>query len=377
MAGSSRVAVLYGPGDLRIQELPLPDIKANDGLLRVEATGVCGTDVAAYHGVNPYYELPCALGHELVGRVSDIGEEASRRWDVEPGDRIVVEEYLPCGTCRSCLAGSYQMCVNYRYGGKSIHDGSGLYGGYSDYLYLHPQAIVHKVAENVDADLVQLYIPISNGLDWVSRIGALPLGGTAVIIGPGPHGLACVIGALEAGAGNVVVVGQERDAHRLSVAKKLGATHVLTGNTNEVAAAVSELTGGLMADTVVNAADSSAALETALAVAGNRGTVVQAGLPKSGGGTAQSVLEALNSKVLTIRGVRGRPSSAVPPALRLIESGKYPLDLLCTGQFSIEQTEEALTTTGRDPEAIRSSIIPNPQNTPVGAMRPIIRRHTA
>ncbi|WP_197436067.1 zinc-dependent alcohol dehydrogenase [Rhodococcus sp. LB1] len=358
MTRTSRAAVLHGPGDLRIMELPLPEVGGDDGLLQVEATGVCGTDVAAYHGVNPYYELPCGLGHELVGRITEIGDTASRRWGVAAGDRIVVEEYLPCGTCRSCLAGAYQMCVVPRYGGKSIHDGCGLYGGYADYLYLHPQAIVHKVADDVPADLVQLYIPISNGLDWVNRIGALPTGGTAVIVGPGPHGLACVIGAVEAGAGKVIVVGQDRDAHRLSVARKLGATDTVTGDTAEIAAVVAELTGGLLADTVVNAADSSAALETALAVAGDRGTVVQAGLPKSGGGSAKPVLEALNSKVLTIRGVRGRPSSVVPPTLRLIESGKYPLELLCTGQFSIEQTEEALATTGREPDAIRSSIIP-------------------
>ncbi|MFN3004328.1 zinc-dependent alcohol dehydrogenase [Mycolicibacterium wolinskyi] len=358
MAGTSRVAVLYGPGDLRIEELALPALGADDGLLRVEATGVCGTDVAAYYGVNPYYELPCVLGHELVGRVVEIGDQASERWGVQQGDRIVVEEYLPCGTCRSCLAGAYQMCRVYRYGGKSIHAGSGLYGGYADYMYLHPQALVHKVAEDVDADLLQLYIPISNGLDWMSRIGALPIGGTAVIVGPGPHGLACVIGAVEAGADKVIVVGQDTDAHRLSVATQLGATHTVTGDTDDVVASVSEITGGLLADTVVNAADSSAALETALAVAGDRGTLVQVGLPKSGGGSAEPVLAALNSKVLTIRGVRGRPSSAVPPTLRLIESGKYPLHLLCTGQFTIEQTEEALTTNGRVPEAIRSSVIP-------------------
>lgn len=359
MASTSRVAVLYGPGDLRIEEFPLPAIGADDGLLRVEATGICGTDIAAYHGVNPYYELPCALGHELVGRVTEIGDVASERWGVVPGDRIVVEEYLPCGRCRSCLAGAYQMCVVPRYGGKSIHDRSGLYGGYSDYLYLHPQAMVHKVSDDAVADHVQLYIPISNGMDWVQRIGALPPGGTVAIVGPGPHGLACIIGALEGGASNVIVTGQERDSHRLSIAAKLGATHTLFGDTNEVLHAVSEITGGLLADTVINAADSSAALETALAIAGDRATLVQAGLPKSGGGRAEPVLEALNSKVLTIRGVRGRPSRVVPPTLRLIESGKYPLDLLCTGQFTIEQTEEAMTTTGRVPEAIRSSIIPS------------------
>ena len=359
MTGTSRVAVLYGPGDLRIEEFKLPGIKDDDGLLKVEATGVCGTDVAAYHGVNPYYELPCALGHELVGRITEIGEVASKRWGVVAGDRIVVEEYLPCGTCRSCLAGAYQMCIVPRYGGKSIHDRSGLYGGYADYLYLHPQAIVHKVSDDTVADEVQLYIPLSNGMDWVSRVGALPPGGTVAIVGPGPHGLACIVGALEAGASKVIVVGQQRDAHRLSIASALGATQTLTGNTEEVLAAVSEITGGILADTVINTADSSAALETALAIAGDRGTLVQAGLPKSGGGRAEPVLNALNSKVLTIRGVRGRPSSVVPPTLRLIESGKYPLHLLCTGQFTIEQTEEALTTTGRVPEAIRSSIIPS------------------
>jgi threonine dehydrogenase-like Zn-dependent dehydrogenase len=358
MSRTSRVAVLHGPGKLVIDELPLPAISADDGLLRVQATGVCGTDVAAYHGVNPYYQLPCALGHELVGRVEEIGEVASQRWGVQAGDRIVVEEYLPCGTCRSCLAGAYQMCRVPRYGGKSIHEGPGLFGGYSDYLYLHPQSIVHPVSEDVDADLVQLYIPISNGLDWVSNIGSLPIGGTAVIVGPGPHGLGCVIGAREAGAGTVIVVGTERDAVRLQVARALGADHTLTGSSAEVADAVRAITGGLLADTVVNAADSSAALETALAVAGDRATLVQAGLPKTGGGSAEPVVSALNSKVLTIRGVRGRPSSVVPPTLRLIESGKYPLELMCTGQFSIEQTEEALLTTGRDAAAIRSSVIP-------------------
>lgn len=359
MPKTSRVAVLYGPGQLKIEEFALPQVTENDGLLQVEASGVCGTDVAAYNGVNPYYELPCALGHELVGRVVEIGEAASKRWGVQPGDRIVVEEYLPCGTCRSCLAGAYQMCRVPRYGGKSIHEGSGLFGGYSDYLYLHPQAIVHKVADEVSAELVQLYIPISNGLDWISRIGSLPLGGTALIVGPGPHGLGCVIGAREAGAGTVIVVGQDRDTARLDVAIALGATHVFTGTTEEVIASVTEITGGLMADTVINAADSSAALDTAIGVAGDRATVVQAGLPKSGGGSSEAVVNAMNRRILTMRGVRGRPSSAVPPALRLIESGKYPLELMCTGRFTIEQTEDALNITSRDATAIRSSVIPS------------------
>ncbi|MFJ3339176.1 zinc-binding dehydrogenase [Streptomyces sp. NPDC086766] len=358
MNATSRVAVLYGPGELRIEELPLPEIGRDDGLLKVEATGVCGTDMAAYHGVNPYYELPCALGHEFVGTVVDIGPEASARWGVSAGDRIVVEEYLPCGTCRSCLGGAYQMCRVPRYGGKSIHSGSGLYGAYSDYLYLHPQSIVHKVSNEVPAELVQLYIPLSNGLDWVAGVGGLRPGGTVVIVGPGPHGLSCVVGAREAGAGSVIVIGRPSDETRLDVARALGADHTLTGPLEDVLAAVEDITDGKLADTVINAADSSAALDTALAVAGDRSTVVQAGLAKGGGGGAESIVDAMNRKVLTLRGVRGRPSSAVPPTLRLIESGKYPLARMCTGQFPIEQTEQALTLAAKDPSAIRSVIVP-------------------
>ncbi|MFJ5156443.1 zinc-binding dehydrogenase [Streptomyces sp. NPDC088353] len=124
---------------------------------------------------------------------------------------------------------------------------------------------------------------------------------------PGPHGLSCVIGAREASAGRIIMVGRESDRHRLDVAARLGADNLLTGTTDEAMEQVAELTGGRLADVIVNAADSSAALQTALRTAGDRSTPVQVGLPNSGGGSAQPVLEALNSKVLTIRGVRGRP----------------------------------------------------------------------
>ncbi len=364
MTQTSRAAVLLGERSMEIRELPLPEVKADDGLLRVEATGVCGSDIAAYHdGSSMFYELPCVLGHELVGRVERIGDVAAERWGVGPGDRIVVEEYLPCGTCDACLAGAYQMCRVRRYGGRSIDSGSGLWGGYSDYMYLDPQSIVHRVGDAVPAELVQLYIPISNGLHWVQEVGGARAGDTVVVIGPGPHGLGCVIGAKETGAGQVILVGQERDSARLEVARKLGADHVLTGSAAEVGAAISELTGGQMAPTVVNAADSSAALATALAAAGDRATIVQVGLAHGGSSdidVGEALATALVERVLTLRGVRGRPSRTVPGTLRLIESGRYPLELMNTGTFGVEDTEAALNSIARDPAAIRSVVVPSP-----------------
>jgi threonine dehydrogenase-like Zn-dependent dehydrogenase len=359
MTETSRAAVLFGRGELEIQEFPLPDVRDDDGLLRIEATGVCGTDVAAYDGNAPFYELPCVLGHELVGRVERIGEFAAQRWGVSQGDRVVVEEYLPCGTCRSCLAGAYQMCWVKRYGGKSIHAAPALYGGYADYMYLHPQAIVHRADDTTPPELLQLYIPISNGLHWVQEVGGVRSGQTVVIIGPGPHGLGCVVGAREAGAGLIVLVGQEHDRTRLEVGRALGADHALSGSPEETIAAVAELTGGLLAECVVNAADSAGPLELAFALAGDRSTIVQVGLAHGSGTTGlDAIAEPLLMRRITLRGVIGRPSSAVGPALRLIESGRYPLEKLNTGTFTVPQTEAVLADTARDREAIRSVIVP-------------------
>lgn len=359
MNATARAAVLLGPGELEIRELPLPDVGDDDGLLRVEATGVCGSDIAAFQGHNPFYELPCVLGHELVGRVERIGEGAAERWGVREGDRIVVEEYLPCGTCRSCLAGAYQMCRVPRYGGKSIHVAPGLFGGYSDFLYLHPQSIVHRVDDTTPAELLQLYIPISNGLHWAQDVAGAGIGSTVVVIGPGPHGLGAVIGAREAGAETVILVGLERDRVRLDVGRALGADHVLAADVDDVAPAVAELTGGRLADAVVNAADSAVTLETALAVAGDRATVAQVGYGGGAGDAGlRSLAELIVTRMITLRGVLGRPAAAVPPALRIIESGRYPLDRMCTGTFDVDETEAALGATMNDPAAIRSIVVP-------------------
>lgn len=358
MSAKSTAAVLLGPRQLEIRELPLPQIKEDDGLLRVEAAGVCGSDVAAYRGHAPFYELPCVLGHELVGRIEQIGAAAAERWGVEEGDRIVVEEYLPCGTCRACLAGAYQMCRVPRYGGKSIHVAPALFGGYSDYLYLHPQAIVHRVDDQTPAELLQLFIPISNGLHWVQDAAGAKIGATVVVIGPGPHGLGCVIGAREAGAETIILIGLDRDRARLALGRALGADYALAADVDDVEAIVLDLTRGERADAIINAADSATAMRLALAVAGDRSTIVQVGYGTGDDASLRSLAETLVTRRITLRGVLGRPAAIVGPALRLIESRKYPLERMCTATFAVEQTEQALITTLEDPAAIRTVVVP-------------------
>jgi threonine dehydrogenase-like Zn-dependent dehydrogenase len=356
MSGTVKAAVLLEPWKLEIRTFPVPETGEDDGILRVEATGVCGSDWAAYAGGLGIYDLPCVLGHETVGRIERVGSRAARRWGVEEGDRVAVEEYLPCGTCESCLSGHYQMCVQTRYGGKSIHDAPSLWGGYSEYLYLHPQSLLHKISDNVPVELTQLFIPISNGLHWAQEVGGTKIGDNVVVLGPGPHGLGAVIGAREAGADKVVVVGLSKDIHRLAVAEELGADATLRLDEDDVQAAVEELTDGRLADVVINAASASSALANAIDLAGNRATVVHAGFGKD---ATTLVSDTIIKRLLTIKGVLGRPSSAVRPAIKIIESGRYPIERMCTHRFGIEETEEALKMIGSGGERFVRGVVMN------------------
>jgi 2-desacetyl-2-hydroxyethyl bacteriochlorophyllide A dehydrogenase len=359
MPTQSKAAVLLGPRQIEIRHFPLPETGDDDGLLRIEITGVCGADWPPYLGERyEYFDPPLILGHEIVGRIEQVGARAAERWGVKPGDRVVVEEALPCDNCDACRSGHYMACSSWKYGSRSINVAPSLWGGYSEYLYLHPRSMLHKMADSVPVTIAPLFIPISNGIHWTEEVGGAKAGSTVLVLGPGPQGLGCVVGALEAGAATVIVVGLSKDEQRLQVAKNLGAHHVLRADVDDVAARVQEITNGKGADPLMNVtAGAPQALESALDLVADRGTIVMAG-------AARRPMDRFTSdriwwKELTIKGVRGRYQSALKRAIAVVESGKYPLEQLCTHHFPIEETERALQTLGGqgEPNAIHVSVI--------------------
>jgi threonine dehydrogenase-like Zn-dependent dehydrogenase len=373
VALNSRAAVLVAPRHIEIREFPLPAIAGNNGLLRIEATGVCGADWPPYIGQRyDFFDIPLILGHEIVGTIERVGEEAAARWQVQPGDRVVVEEPLACGDCEACRGGRYMLCAAKRYGCKSVNAPPSLWGGFSEYLYLDPRARIHPMSSQVPIEIAPLYVPVSNGLEWVGDIGQAQPGSTVLIQGPGQQGLGCVIGALEAGARSVIVTGLERDARRLEVARQLGATHTLYPD--RVVEQVAEITNGRMANVVINAtAGAPHAIQQALELAAEQATLVVAGAAH--GPTTEFASDLIWRKELTVRGVRGRYAPALRRAIALIESDRYPLDALATHSFCIEDTELALRTVGGEGhgDAIHVSVIPahtsvleGPSQTPPG-----------
>ena len=352
MPAMSKSAVLVDARKIEIQEFALPEIGEDDGLLRVETTGVCGADWPVYTGeAFDRTPPPVILGHEIVGRVEKVGQKAAQRWGVKEGDRVCMEEYIRCSNCRQCLTGNYNVCENLiMLGHVSTHTDPPLWGGYSQYLYLDPRAILYKLHDSVPTEIAPLFLPMGNGVRWVQEDGQTRIGSTVVILGPGHQGIGCVVAAKEAGASNIIVTGLAADASRLEIAKDLGADHTIIVDKEDVVEKVTELTGGTMADTVVNVtAGAPQTVQQSIELAGQGGTVVLAG----GSQTPRVDIstDMVRRKELTLKGVRGRRMREIKKAIQIIESGKYPLEKICTHRFSIEQTELALKTIGREGES--------------------------
>jgi threonine dehydrogenase-like Zn-dependent dehydrogenase len=353
-------AVATDPYTTELRRFPLPTLGEDDGLLRVEATAVCGTDWLIYGRESRGAKLgPLVLGHEIVGRVVALGDRAAARWGVAVGERVAVEEFLPCGACRMCREGTPWLCPAtdsrgdkefLRYGCTPVAVAPALYGGFAEHLYLHPSAMVHHVGDDVPAELAALYVPVSNGIRWVLRAGGLSIGQTLVVVGPGQHGLGCVVAGRAAGAGRIVVIGTRADALRLAVAKALGADEVLFAD---------ELPPRDIADVVVDLAPGvPETVEAAVAMCAPRATLVLAA--SKHGKPVALPHDTVVRKELRVRGVRGHDHASVTAAIDLIRDGRFPLDLLTTHRFPLDQTAAALDLAGHraDPAAIHVTVTP-------------------
>jgi threonine dehydrogenase-like Zn-dependent dehydrogenase len=356
----SKAAVLLERGRFEIDEFEVPAIGEDDALLEVEACGMCGSDVEQYDGGFESLGVgyPVIPGHEAVGRVAAIGASAARRWNVQEGDRIAVEAVMGCGHCEACLTGRYSQCRTFKagtrvnsYGCIPIATSPSLWGGYSEFMYLDPMSVVHKLDPNLPIELAALYQPMAAGIRWFVHDSGLKLGGTIVVLGSGQRGLAGVVAAREAGAGLIIATGLTSDAHKLDLARRFGADATVVADQENVVDRVMELTGGKGADVVVDvAAVSMQPIVDAIEIAKPGGTIVFAAIKGGGAAATGFVPDKVVSKELTIKGLLSQDTRAVEPALRLIESRRYPLELMHTHTFGLEDIETAVNTlAGRVP----------------------------
>jgi len=357
-----RMAVKTGVEETTISSHPWPEIQPDEGILRIEACGVSGAEPEVYRAGDKW--LPVAMGHQIVGTIAAMGPEAAKLWPVYEGERVVIQEYLPCKSCRWCLQGEYRFCPQADFFGGTNPQRFGLIeptaerplvGGFAEYIRLPWNTVFHTIPQDLPAELATLAIPIGNGVQWVARdVNAGP-GKTVLIIGPGQQGLGAVLGAKDAGAETIILAGKgQRDQARLALAPELGADHVIDVEQEELLPALQRILGKRGLDVVVDTTGDPAGrnMDQYLEIA-NYGAwlwvnCMDRGVP----------VKMVKRKFLTVRSGRGRSWWAVDTALRIITSRRFPLEKMCTHTFGLDEVDLAIkATAGREVEGAIHCIV--------------------
>lgn len=334
-----RCAVLVEPGAVRVEERATPVPAPGEVLVRVASVGVCGSDVHYYdegrigdHVVT----APLVLGHEASGTVVAVGEGVRDR---APGQRVAVEPGVPCGRCRPCRTGAYNLCPDVRFLATPPVDGA-----FTEYLAV-PEAFAHPVPDTLSDDAAALLEPTSVAV-WAVRKAGVALGDRVLVTGAGPVGLLVAMVARAAGAHEVTVT--DVVAERRAAAGRLGATRVLDPGETVAADAVE-------ADVLVECSGVPAAARDGVAAVRPGGTAVLVGM----GAERETRLPThlLQTREITLTGTF-RYAHTYPAAIGLAESGAVDLDALVTGHFGLDAVEDALTAARRDPTVVKPVVVP-------------------
>ncbi|WP_349606155.1 alcohol dehydrogenase catalytic domain-containing protein [Cupriavidus sp. DF5525] len=348
-----------------LREFEYPQVQPDSGILKVEASGVGGSDPETYRKPG---HAPVIMGHENVGTIVELGPIAQQRWGVKAGDRVALHEYLPCWHCEWCMKGDFRLCMEVdffnvkdrlntlRFGMSTCTIAPHLWGGYAQYMHLPLNTVMHVIPPDMPAAHATLAVPFGNGVQWACNDGGAGPGKTVLVFGPGQQGLGCVLAAKAAGSLTVILAGMTRDRSRLDLSLRLGADHAIDVQNQDLHAEVMRLTKGRGVDVVVDTTGDPTGEVAQLAVG-----LAAKGAYLSLNGLEQSVpIGEIKKRYLTVRAPRGRSYAAVELALHYIASGRYPLDEVCSHTFGLAQTHEAiLATAGKGVEgAIHVTVDP-------------------
>jgi threonine dehydrogenase-like Zn-dependent dehydrogenase len=291
---------------------------------------MCHSDIDNLNGIvhTPWGgAFPTIPGHEVVGRIEQLGVEAGEMWGVSEGDRVAVRSGRLDTESKTRIYGH----------DYSVDEGCGLYGGYADYMELLPGSSVLRLPPDIPAPELTIWEPLSIAVGWA---GPVSFGDTVAILGPGHLGLATIVAARAAGAALIAVTGTPSDGIRLQAARRLGAELTLDVGVDDPVAKVLELTGGQGVDVVIDAASgSTSTVVQAMEMVRRGGTVVIGGLKD------RKPVEGFISDWIPTRRIHvmaGADGDNVQKAVDLLSSGQVPTADLVGEVFSLDRVGEAL-----------------------------------
>jgi threonine dehydrogenase-like Zn-dependent dehydrogenase len=357
-----RAAVLVAPSRIELRTFPRPRTGPDDALLLVEANGICGTDV---HFRASEQDVPRVLGHEVVGRIVEIGDRAAERWQVALGERVAVEAGIACGSCPDCVAGFSQTCASRRSYGSNITTAvaPSLWGGLAELMYLSPGTGLTKLDARIPADVAAgWFSPLANAIDWTGPVGGdVQPGDVVVVLGPGPQGLAAVLAAKARGAATVLLAGLSRDGRRLAAGRTLGADRVVAVDERPILDEVRAATGGELAHVVVDVSGSAASARVAPLLLRRRGTVVAAS-PINVSDDVGLPLKDMIWRQIRWQGVLSNRAAATPGAAHLLARNLDLLRPLVTHRYPLDGADHAIDVVAGvlpDEDAIKVVVCPD------------------
>lgn len=323
-------AVMPETGKIVLEERPVPELNADEVLVKVMAVGVCGSDVHYYENgrIGRFVvEKPIILGHECAGIIAGVGADVRR---VSVGDRVAVEPGVTCGRCKACKEGRYNLCPDVQFLATPPVDGA-----FVQYMKIR-EDMVFPIPDHLSFEVAALNEPFSVGIHAAKRSKLQP-GDTVAIMGMGPVGLMAVAAARSFGAARIIVT--DLEDVRLEAAKKLGATHTINIRQEDSLERVREITGGEGVDVAWETAGNPKALQSALYSVRRGGKLAIVGLP------AQDEI-ALNvpfiaDNELDIFGIF-RYANTYPMGIEFLASGSIDAESLITDRYPLAETQEAL-----------------------------------
>jgi len=331
-----RVAMWYNNRDVRIEERPVPKIGPGELLVRVEASGICGSDVMEWYRLD---RAPLVLGHEIGGQIVAVGEEVER---YKVGDRVTAAHHVPCNTCHYCLSGHHTACETLR---RTNFDP----GGFAEYIRLPAINVdrgVFRLPDEVSYEEATFVEPLACVLRG-QRIARIQPGYSVLVIGSGIAGLLHVQLARALGAGRVIA--SDISDYRLQAARQFGAEATLQA-AEDLPARLSQVNQGRLTDRVIVCTGATSAIVQAMRSVERGGTILLFAPTDPGVTIPISINEFFFRNDITITTSYAGSPADYQTALELIRAGTVPVGRMVTHRFGLAEigTGFQLVATARD-----------------------------
>lgn len=342
--------VAYGPEDYRVKEVPTPKAGKEEVVIKVEACGICGSDLKAYHGADmywagedPWMKAPVTPGHEFYGTVVELGKGAAEKHNVKIGDRVTTDQINPCGKCRFCETGKYWMCqVHNMYGFQN----EVAEGAMAEYMKFSSNSKIYQITDGVTADEASLIEPMACAIHTVQR-ATIEFEDTVVLAGAGTLGL-CMVQLIKLKTPKKLIVLDPNDK-RLAKAKEFGADLVINPVKEDAQKIVKDLTDGYGCDVYIEATGSPIGVTQGLEMIRKLGRFIEFSVFGKETTTDWSIIG--DKKELDLRGSHLGPYT-YPIAIDLFERKLITAEGIVTHSFDLKDFPEALKMASH-PEAIK------------------------